>query len=443
MPRLVDRKSCSVVRPGSVNPRAGLAVLSATRPRIGSIPPNRTSMSNPLIEARSLVELSDIEAQAQRAHQIIGKVRNAMLAPQASKLSPVFTAARLASVVGLNIKQVDYRARKVDGEVPPGRMGQNNRREFNLEEARAWAKHFRTGQLRPAGAEAITIAVANFKGGVAKTTTALTIAQGLSIRGHDVLVLDCDPQGSLTTLFGILPDAEVDEDQTVLPLCVGDAETIDYAIRPTYWAGIDLVPATSVLFSAEFALPARQRDEGQGFQFWNVLNHGLETARQAYDVIVIDTPPALSYLTINAMMAADGILMPLPPNALDFASSAQFWSLFNDLTKELAVRGQKKRYEFVDVLLSKVDSSDAASRVVREWISAAYGSMVLPIEIPKTATAASASAEFGSVYDMRPGSASNRTIKRALDAYDQLVDTIESQLGVAWMRQIATSKEAA
>ena len=142
------------------------------------------------------------------------------------------------------------------------------------------------------------------------------------------------------------------------------------------------------------------------------------------------------------MMAADGIITPLPPNALDFASSVQFWDLFYDLTKELVARGKSKRFEFVDVLLSKVDASDIATNVVREWISAAYGSKVLPIEIPKTATAASASAEFGSIYDMKPGSAGSRTIKRAVDAYDQFVEIIEGQMVSAWLRQVTKSEDA-
>ena len=365
----------------------------------------------------------------------MARVRKAMLAPNVVKEPPHFSPAQLGALVNLDTRQVDYRARK-GGSLPAGGLNAaGTRREFQLTEVRKWTRELRSSQLRPAGAEAITIAVANFKGGVTKTTTAVTLAQGLSIRGHNVLVIDCDPQGSLTTLFGILPDAEVEAQHTILPLCLGEEDSVEYAIRPTYWDGIDLIPATSVLFSAEFALPGRQRDEGRGFQFWNVLHYGIEQARQHYDVIIIDTPPALSYVTINAMMAADGIITPLPPNALDFASSVQFWDLFYDLTKELVARGKTKRFEFVDVLLAKVDAGDIATNVVREWISAAYGSKVLPIEIPKTATAASASAEFGSVYDMKPGSASSRTIKRAMDAYDQFVEIVEAQMVGAWLRQ--------
>ena len=392
-------------------------------------------MKNILVEGREQVELADIGQQAERAKKILARVRKAMLAPNVVKDPPRFSPAQLGALVNLDTRQVDYRARK-GGSLPAGGLNTaGTRREFQLTEVRQWTRELRRNRLRPDGAEAITIAVANFKGGVTKTTTAVTLAQGLSIRGHNVLVIDCDPQGSLTTLFGILPDAEVEAQHTILPLCLGEEDSVEYAIRPTYWDGIDLIPATSVLFSAEFALPGRQRDEGRGFQFWNVLHYGIEQARQHYDVIIIDTPPALSYVTINAMMAADGIITPLPPNALDFASSVQFWDLFYDLTKELVARGKTKRFEFVDVLLAKVDAGDIATNVVREWISAAYGSKVLPIEIPKTATAASASAEFGSVYDMKPGSASSRTIKRAMDAYDQFVDIVEAQMVGAWLRQ--------
>ena len=251
-----------------------------------------------------------------------------------------------------------------------------------------------------------------------------------------MLVIDTDPQGSLTTLFGILPDTEVEEHDTILPLAMGSGN-FDPLCDPsaTYWDGIDLVAAAPVLFGAEFALPARQTQE-PGFEFWRVLDLGIDDVRDDYDVIVIDTPPALSYTTINAFMASNGIIMPLPPNALDFASASQFWSLFADLTAELLTkRGLDKSFDFIHVLLARVDASDAASNIVRQWIGSTYAEKVLPVEIPKTAVTATTSAEFGTVYDISRYDGSAKTFKRARDAYDTFVSYIEGSVRSVWLRQ--------
>lgn len=378
--------------------------------------------------------LEDIEAQAQRIAGMMDHIRTAMLAPTATKLAPALGSAQLADLCGVDKSKIAYRLTR--GDLPAGSI-QGNRREWSMGEAQQWSRDFRSEHMRPKGAAGITITVANFKGGVAKTTSAVTLAQGLSMRGHKVLLLDLDPQGSATTLFGVLPDAEVDTEHTAMPLFAGDEDDLAYAIRTTYWPSIDLVCAAPLLYGAEFVLPARQAKD-PGFEFWRVLDRGLDTLREAYDVIVIDTPPSLSYVTINALMAADGVIMPLPPSALDFASSAQFWDLFSDLCNQLIrSRGKNKSFEFIDVLLSRVEASDAASSVVRQWVLEGYGDKVLPIEIPKTAVAATASAEFGTVYDLPRGSVSSKTFVRARDAYDRMCELVEQQIRAVWARQLS------
>jgi chromosome partitioning protein len=377
--------------------------------------------------------LEDIELQAQKISGMMERIRIAMLAPTATKTAPSLSAVQLAELCGVDKAKIAYRVTR--GELPMGTM-RGNRREWSMAEAQTWAKDLRASHLRPPGAAGITITVANFKGGVAKTTSAVTLAQGLSMRGHKVLLLDLDPQGSATTLFGVLPDAEVDTEHTAMSLFIGDEQDLQYAVRTTYWPNIDLVCAAPLLYGAEFALPARQAKD-PGFEFWRVLDRGLDPLREIYDVIVIDTPPSLSYVTINALMAADGVIMPLPPSALDFASSAQFWDLFSDLCNQLIrSRGKNKSFEFIDVLLSRVEASDTASSVVRQWVLEGYGDKVLPIEIPKTAVAATASAEFGTVYDLPRGSVNAKTFSRARVAYDRMCELIEQQVEAVWARQI-------
>lgn len=384
--------------------------------------------------------LEDIEAQAQKIASMMGHIRAAMLAPTQQKIAPSLSAVQLAELCGVDKAKIAYRLTR--GDLPSGSI-QGNRREWSMAQSQEWARDLRPAHLRPNGAAGVTITVANFKGGVAKTTSAVTLAQGLSMRGHKVLLLDLDPQGSATTLFGVLPDAEVEADHTAMLLFAGEEDTLQYAIRPTYWPNIDLVCAAPLLYGAEFILPARQSKD-PGFEFWRVLDRGLDVIRESYDVIIIDTPPSLSYVTINALMAADGVLMPLPPSALDFASSAQFWDLFSDLCNQLIrSRGKNKSFEFIDVLLSRVEASDAASSVVRQWVLEGYGDKVLPIEIPKTAIAATASAEFGTVYDLPRGSVNSKTFSRARDAYDRMCELIEQQVEAVWAQQLVEQAQVA
>lgn len=381
------------------------------------------------------ITLTDIADQAERAVTMMEQIRKVMLAPSAKKASPIFNLSQLAALCGTEKGSMNHRMTR--GDLPTGVLNESgSRREFTLGEAREWIRAFRKGHLRPAGAEAITISIGNFKGGVSKTTTAVTLAQGLSLLGHKVLVIDTDPQGSMTTLFGILPDTEVEEEDTILPLALGHETSIRYAIRSTYWEGIDLVAAAPILFGAEFALPARQTKE-KDFEFWRVLDLGIDDVRSEYDVIIIDTPPALSYTTINAFIASNGIIIPLPPNALDFASATQFWSLFSDLTSKLLTdRGLTKEFDFIHILLARVDSTDGASNIVRQWIGQTYAEKVLPVEIPKTTVAGVSAAEFGTVYDVARYDGSAKTFKRAKEAYDNFVRHIEGSIESAWAKQV-------
>ena len=375
-------------------------------------------------------------------------LREGMFPPEAKKSLRSFTSGEVSRFVGVSDGYL--RQLTIDGLGPMPSIGAGGRRAYSLAQINELRQYL--AGARPKEALSFwprrrqedklqILAVANFKGGVSKTTSAMILAQGLSLRGHRVLAIDIDPQGSLTTLHGILPEAEVSEEMTIAPLCNGTSDDITPAIRSTYWDGIDLVAAAPFLFSAEFALPARQMQEA-GARFWDVLNAGLEPVRDLYDVIVIDTPPSLSYVTINGLWAADGVIVPVPPSGLDFASSAQFWSLLADLGTNLDQQepdGAQKVFDFLHVLLSRVDQADAASPAVRQWIQATYGEFVLPVEIPKTSVTSNKSAEFATVYDVQKYDGSAKTYKRAIDTYDRFVDLVEESVVEAWRARKAAT----
>lgn len=393
---------------------------------------------------RTPIDMARIGVLAERASGMVEQVRAKLLAPEVRKIAPSYSTAQLASLCGVDKAHINYRVGK--GDLPSGKLSPSGgKREFLLSDARRWTRTYRQAKMRPAGQKAITVAVGNFKGGVSKTTSAMILAQGLSLRGHRVLAVDTDPQGSLTTLHGILPETEVDTDMTIGPLCDGSETDIRYAIRSTYWDGIDLVAAAPFLFSAEFALPARQMRDPTS-RFWDVLNAGLESVRGLYDVIVIDTPPSLSYVTINGLWSADGLVVPVPPSGLDFASSAQFWSLLSDLGANLdkqESQGIRKTFDFLHVLLSRVDQADAAAPAVRQWIAATYGEYMLPVEIPKTTVTSNKAAEFATVYDVQKYDGAAKTYKRAADAYDRFVELIEESVVETWRSRMALNAGAA
>jgi chromosome partitioning protein len=375
--------------------------------------------------------LEDIERMSSRAEVALERIRGTLLSPDAQKSPPTFSISQLEHFTGADRNKINYAAKK--GGLPEGTMPDGGgRRTWTTGELQQWTKQFRADKLRPKGLAGITISVANFKGGVTKTTTAATLAQGLSLRGHKVLLVDVDPQASLTTLFGLLPGVEIEEEHTLSPLFSGDEVDAKYAVRKTYWPDLDLIPAMTRLYAAEFKLPARQKDTPD-FEFWKVLDLGLDPLRDIYDVIVIDTPPSLSYTTINAVMASDGLVVPVPPSTLDFASLSQFWSLYLDIAHSLSeLRGDAKRFEFVNILASRVDANDASSRIVRGWLREVYAERVLATEIPRTSIAGAASVGFGTVYDLPKSAASSGTYSRAFDAYEAFVDEIDAQLQSVW-----------
>jgi chromosome partitioning protein len=381
-------------------------------------------------------------------------MRDVIFKPNRVKNTPTFTLPQLATLCRLTDDSMQRRLDKAverglpAGTLPPTEPGKTRpRKVFTVADAQAWVAAEGIPFVRPGGVKGCTIAVGNFKGGVGKTTLSMSIAQGLSLRGYKVLMIDLDPQGSLTSLTG-LPTNQVDPNHTFLPLTIPPQEPTsssepaheedpDAVIhseylspQPTYWPNIDLIAGSPALFQGEFYLPIRQmnRKAGSDFMFMKVLTKALDHGlRDEYDYIVIDTPPALSYVTMNAYWAADGIVMPVPPDGLDFSSSIQFWQMFKDLAETAAGGDDKERkaFSWINVVPSLVDHTKPHTKVVLKWLQSCYADFLSKGEIPDTGVANVGGLKMQTVYDISKYTGGHRTYARAREAYDRVVDEID------------------
>lgn len=379
------------------------------------------------VPASTLVRMGQLAEMAIKGRALQGEVRIRSLAPENIKRVPYFTQQELCDILGEDLNFMSYRLRKGDKPAPE-MVDRKNR--FSLEAARVWTRRHRTKFMKPKGQDAICLAVGNFKGGSTKTTTAVTMAQGLSLRGHKVLLIDLDPQASASYLMGVIP--ELDDVLTLLPVFQGTSDSVEPMIRKTYWDGIDLIAAAPVMAQADSDVVNHPSG-----RWWEVLRNALRPVLANYDVVIFDTGPTLSPLTVTAFMAADALLVPITPNALDFASSAQFWTLFADMHATFQSAGlEPKNYEFVKVLLSRVDANDTATDAIREYLQVAYGNQLMGVEIPKSNVMTNSSLVFGTVFDTQVNRSSRPAFARCKEHFEKAVEEIELALCAAWARRI-------
>lgn len=388
------------------------------------------------------ISLKELGTFSSRLTVIMEELREQMLAPHPRKSSPEFTSAQLGALCGIDRAKVNYLLQKKES-LPQGTYhGVSRTRLFSLSAVQQWVRLESDITHRPKGMPGEIVIIANFKGGSTKTTTTASLAQGLTLRGRKVLLVDLDPQASLTELCGLYVEEDINEADTVMPFIYADEVNLDYAIKSTYWSNMDIIPAATSLFGAEFIIPSTVTRDPK-FEFWDILNKGLQPLRQRYDYILIDTAPSLSYMTINALMSANAMIMPLVPESLDFVSSVQFWNLFSELALNFTGLDPTKRFDFINVLLSKVDSSSSSSApVVRSWIERAYGEWVLPVEIPISSAVGSEALEFSTIYDVSKWTGSNRTLSRIRDPFDHLCKLLDDKFVAKWNQSVVNSKDA-
>ena len=274
---------------------------------------------------------------------------------------------------------------------------------YTLSQLNAFRDHCNTLPKRALGEDPQIIAVQSFKGGVGKTVTAVSQAQYFASQGYRVIIIDCDSQGSTTTTFGYLPDLHISEEETLLPYFRGEQGSLDYSIKKTYSPNLDLIPANLQIYNLELEMGARigqmtSREEKLNAFF--TLRRGIDSIKNNYDIVIIDSPPALGMIAMNILCAADSFVVPTPPQLYDFSSTLQFFRLIESVLEGIA---PDKEYAFMKILATKVQKNRNADKTFLGYMRAAFGDQILAAEVPLLSEIANAAMTFGTILeDRRP-----------------------------------------
>ena len=398
-------------------------------------------------DAVSLEGIDDLFSQSSAALKV---GRQQMLKPNAEKQVPHFSYSEIEYVTKIEAelmrKRVSYFEKK-GRDVPMGYVrdlngnivlaseanNEKNRRKiiFPPQEVKKIIQLLHPEWMRPEGVDGFVIGICNFKGGVSKSTTTLTLAQAMSLRGMRVLIVDLDPQATSTKWKTVV---HIEEHHTCLDLFKDRSGSLKDKVLPTYWPGIDLIPAHDALQKAEFYFTQTLKEGGHEQLYF--FPRELRKLTAEYDLIVIDTPPSLNNLTLSALFASDGLVMPLPPSNPDLESAANFWRMYRDTLQQLDVDPQETIFQFVKVMITKVENNKSSQNMI-EWMEKSYGPMLAKTKIAKSAAISSAADSFGTVYDVALGGAAKSRHGRdaARNLYDDFAAEIAEKIYLYWARQ--------
>ena len=371
-------------------------------------------------------------------------------------------------------------------KLPQGE-GAGNAKRFSLEEILMLRNHFAEEGVstkeyrpyRPKGLPAKVVAVANFKGGVGKTSTAAHLAMSAALDGYKVLVIDLDSQGSMTSIMG---GQVQDEWQTIFPLLARDYamqvqaenrvraaaaepeipmdETLTEAltvslkdvVQKTHWPNIDLIGAQLNLYWAEFQIPV-WRMALRHWALWDALSSALDSggALDEYDIILLDTPPALGYLTINALAAADIIMVPLGASFLEFDSTGRFFDMLystfasieegeNAARRREGLPEMKFEWDVVRAIITRFDASQQTD--LANVIQAYFGDMTNTYRQEFTAMVGQAGESVNGIYEADYRDFNRETYTRGRETFDRTYAEFKEILLGAWWRDDLERKEA-
>ena len=388
------------------------------------------------------------EVISEHAHELSEKLqahRLELFPPSAEKTLRAFQVSEAAKLLG--VKSGYLRNLSLEGKGPDPLVTASGRRSYTAQQimdlrwyldgtgraSRRYVPQRRDNEHLQA------IAVVNFKGGSGKTTTAAHLAQHLALTGHRVLAVDLDPQASLSALFGFQPEFDVGPNETLYAALRYDVEkrSLREVIKKTNFPGLHVVPGNIELMEFEYDTPRVLTTEDsaeRGPAFFARLHEALGDVDGDYDVVVIDCPPQLGYLTMSALCAATGVLITVHPQMLDVMSMCQFLLMMGDVLNHLKSAGGSMGYDWLRYLITRYEPSDGPQTQMVTFLRSLFGQHVLINPMLKSVAISDAGITKQTLYEVERRQFTATTYDRALESLEAVNGEIEHLIHTVWGR---------
>ncbi|TKW64928.1 MAG: plasmid partitioning protein RepA [Paracoccus denitrificans] len=366
--------------------------------------------------------------------------RAQLFPPDAKRQLRKFTSGEVADLLG--VKDAYLRKLHLEGRGPEPETRAGGRRYYTPADIQALRQMLEKGAKstgtylpgRREGDHLQVITVINFKGGSGKTTTAVHLAQKLALDGYRVLAIDLDPQASLSALHGVQPEFDLNDGGTLYDaIRYDDPLPLRNVIQRTYFTNLDLIPGNLELMEFEHDTP-RAIVERSGKFFFTRIGDALAEVEADYDVVVIDCPPQLGFLTMSALSAATAILVTVHPQMLDVMSMCQFLLMTSNLLGVVAEAGGDMDYDWMRYVVTRYEPGDGPQNQMVSFMRSMFGDHVLNHPVLKSTAISDAGITKQTLYEVEKSAFNRATYERAMESLNAVNGEIEGLIQSAWGR---------
>ena len=366
--------------------------------------------------------------------------RAQLFPPNAKRQLRKFTSGEVADLLG--VKDAYLRKLDLEGRGPSPETRAGGRRYYTPSDIQELRKLLEKGAKtsgtylpgRREGDHLQVITVINFKGGSGKTTTAAHLAQKMALDGYRVLAIDLDPQASLSALHGFQPEFDLLDGGTLYDaIRYEDPVPLRDVIQQTYFTNLDLIPGNLDLMEFEHETP-RALLARTGEVFFTRIGDRLAEVEADYDVVVIDCPPQLGFLTMSALSAATAILVTVHPQMLDVMSMCQFLLMTSNLLGVVADAGGNMSYDWMRYVVTRYEPGDGPQNQMVSFMRSLFGDNVLNHPVLKSTAISDAGITKQTLYEVEKSAFNRATYERAMESLNAVNGEIEGLIQAAWGR---------